>query len=161
MYTGYMTLHYAFVTYNLFHDVLIFDIATAARNVKKFQMGDSQIGALRYLEDMFLLCVGMYDGKILMFDCERQEVRATFTGHKNGVVVDLRWSSFGKYVCSVGDRKVLIWDAFNVEIMQSLDGLTASAVGVEIMDEERKLFVGSIDKTVRIWQSITFELLQG
>ena len=60
-----MTLHYAFVTYNLFHDVLIFDIATAARNVKKFQMGDSQIGALRYLEDMFLLCVGMYDGKIL------------------------------------------------------------------------------------------------
>ena len=108
-----------------------------------------------------MLCVGMYDGNVCMFDVEKGSVRATFTGHKDGVVVDLQWSLIGRYICSVGDRKVLIWDAFNAELIHKLEGLTASAVGVEIADSEKKLFVGSTDKTVRIWQSITFELLQG
>lgn len=129
--------------------------------MKKFQIGDSNISALRYLDDMSVLCIAMYNGDIQMFDYYKHTIRATFTGHKNGIVVDLHWSFFGKYICSVGDRKVLIWDAFNAEVMNSLEGLTAPAVAVCIADTEKKLFVGAVDKTVRIWQSITFELLQG
>jgi WD40 repeat protein len=76
------------------------------------------------------------------------------------VVRALAFSSFGKYICSVGERRALIWAPFNLEVLVHLDGLTASAVSVEVSDEERKLFVALSDKTIRIWHNITFELLQ-
>jgi WD40 repeat protein len=118
------------------------------------------ITSIVYIPELSLIAAGLEDGDIVLIDLQKKIVKDMYTGHNNSTVVSLAWSSMGKYVCSVGERKIIVWDAFNVKTMNQLEGLTASAVLAIVSDKKHKLFIGAVDKSIRIWHNITFELIQ-
>ena len=134
------------------------------KNVMKFRVKNKDtkvwITSIVYIPELSLIAAGLEDGDIILVDIQKRTVKDIYTGHNTSTVVSLAWSSMGKYICSVGERKIIVWDAFNVKTLNQLEGLTASAVLAIVSDRNNKLFIGAVDKSIRVWHNITFELIQ-
>ena len=122
--------------------------------------------------------------KYPLTDAHKLTVERSFNGHGDSLVRSVAWSAAGKYCCSVGNRKMvpfhpskpslkisfdssklllsyqLVWDPYNMELIQSIEGLSAPAVSVSISDSEMHIALSSADKSIKIYHNITFELLQ-
>jgi WD40 repeat protein len=70
------------------------------------------------------------------------------------------WSGVGKYIASGGERELLLWDPFTLEVMTALQGLSGALASVEVSDEFSRIFACTADKALLIWHSQTFEPLQ-
>jgi WD40 repeat protein len=123
---------------------------------------DSWITQMRFLPEADALIVACADGLIYFVDVVRGAAVKEFTGHA-GTKVGVRafsWSAFSKYVVSAADRNVHFWDLFTLETVYKIENLKSPVVCLDVQDEQNKLFAALVNKTIYMWHSITYELLQ-
>ncbi len=118
---------------------------------------------MRYIPEVDSLVTASVDGTIRFVDIGRgMSVSKVFYGHKESSVgvKCFSWSAFSKYIVSAGDRTLLFWDPFTLEVMMTIDNFRSPVVSVDVHDKSNKVFAILSNKTAHIWHNITFELLQ-
>lgn len=121
------------------------------------------ITCIKYINDLNLLLTSCVDGTIAFTDIIRGDAATRiFNGHHSARtgVKTFSYSTFGKYIVSAGDRDLLFWDAYSLEVINRIENLTAPIVAVEVSDHSNKVFAALANKIVYSWHNITYELLQ-
>jgi len=90
------------------------------------------------------------DKRIKIWDYEKEECLATFTGHTDWVLCVIVLSN-RQIVSSSKDKTIRIWDSRTTQCITTLQGHT-QAVRVVIATRDEKLIIsGSKDQTIKIW----------
>ncbi len=120
------------------------------------------ISQMRFIPEVDSLVTASADGTIAFLDVARGTVQKVFEGHRESSIgaKTFGWSAFSKYIVSGGDRTLLFWDPFTLEVIMTIDSFRSPLVAVEVHDPFNKVFAALSNKAVHIWHNITFELLQ-
>lgn len=120
------------------------------------------VSQMRFISEVDSLVTASADGTVAFLDIARGAVTKVFTGHKdsNIGVRAFSWSAFSKYIVSGGDRTLLFWDPFTLEVVMTIDSFRSPIVAVEVHDAFNKVFAALANKTVTVWHNITYEELQ-
>ena len=117
---------------------------------------------MRFITETDALVLACSDGNVYFFDVARGAVIRTFTAHSSSKigVKSFAWSAFGKYVVSGADREIVFWDLFTLETVYKIETLKSPVVYIDVQDEQNKLFAILVNKTIHVWHTITYEVLQ-
>lgn len=122
------------------------------------------INQMKYIAEVDSLVSASVDGTISFLDVMRGTVSKVFTGHQEGGssigVKTFSFSAFSKYIVSGGDRTMLWWDPFTLEVIMKIDTFRSPIVSIEVHDHYNKVFAILSNKTISVWHNITFEVLQ-
>lgn len=116
-----------------------------------------------YVSDISTLVSASSDGSIHFLHISKGlSVLRTFKGHENlsSGVRAMDWSSRGRYMISSGDRKVVVWDPYNLDVLSTLEGFSTPVVSILVTDSMDKVFICTQGKTISVYHNITFEFLQ-
>ncbi len=117
------------------------------------------ITTIKYIDEINYLFTGSTDGKICIIEPVHKTVERTFNGHMNHKVSFINWISILKYVCSAGDRDIIIWDPYTLEVISNLETLSP-IIGLQISNKNKHIMACCNDKSIKIWHSVTLECLQ-
>jgi hypothetical protein len=117
---------------------------------------------MQHVPEVDALVTASADGVVHFFDVMRKNINRSFHGHKDCKtgVRSFAWSAFGKYIVSAGDRQLLLWDAFTLEVLHVFDTFSSPIVSVIVSDSVQNIFVSLSNKTVCLWHHVTYELHQ-
>lgn len=133
-------------------------VSTESRIFSK-QLHKDWITDMKYVADIDKLVVASMDCSVTLYSASDRNVSRTFTGHKSGVRF-VAWSVSGKYICSAGcDRTLIMWDPYTLHVMSRIDGIPSFIVALAINDFAHQVITVLRDKSIRTWDSITYEML--
>ena len=135
-------------------------MSKAVDTLNSMKAHEKWITSVKYLDDLHQIVTSSIDGKINFMDWTKRTAVRTFDGHHCSVKC-FSWSHTGKFICSGGaDRFVLVWDPYTLDIICTLVGHSAPVVDVCVQDISRQLYTVTSDKMIRVWDLVTFELIQ-
>ena len=111
------------------------------------------IGTVAFSPDSRKLVTGGEENTVKVWDVATGRELHTFRGH-NGDVYAVAFSRHddGRWVASGGeDSSVKIWDTRSEKLAHSFRGHTALVSCLTFGPDDRRLYSGSRDKTVRVW----------
>ena len=137
------------------------------RGLHRVKLHDNWVSKLHYLCELGQLLSASLDGKIKFVNIDKMEVTREFKGHNltgSSVHVGVKsfcWAPEQKYICSVGtDRVILMWDPYTLDIMCKLTGLSSPVLEVGIDEKHQQLMASTQKKSIRTWDSVTYEALE-
>jgi WD40 repeat protein len=107
------------------------------------------------------IAIGYSDFSIRIYDIETKDLKNSWIAHKNSVFT-LQYSHDFQYLLSAGrDAQLKVWNCWNHYELANHIPAHLFAINHISMSPDGKLFAtGSMDKSVKLWDSQTFALLK-
>jgi hypothetical protein len=119
------------------------------------------INAVEFSPDGQILASGSSDHNIKLWDVKTEKLLRTFSEHLSATWA-LVFTADGKSIITGQDRNVVLWrNAAGGQIEKlAMLGHTSTVLTVAISADSKKILSGSRDKTIKIWNADTGELLK-
>jgi WD40 repeat protein len=146
------------------------------RTLESFQLSNQALRAVSFSEKRNELAVGASDNSIYLLDSETFELKTTLKNAHSNSVFTLAYSPDSRQLLSGGrDAMLRVWDFENSQSLTPRSALLAPSlspltpkeaahlftVNHIVFSPDGKLFAtASRDKTLKIWDSQTFQLLK-
>jgi WD40 repeat protein len=131
----------------------------ALTNMKRMRAQREGVTVLVYASELNQLIVAGVDGYIKFVNVSKKEINKSFHAHHSAIKC-VAWSWAVKSMCtSALDRSVLVWDPYTFQISTKLEGFPSTIISVMVNERIQQLIVVFEDKTIRTWDSLTFEPL--
>ncbi|MBV7335484.1 WD40 repeat domain-containing protein [Chloroflexi bacterium TSY] len=120
--------------------------------------GNSPDGLIRYSPNGQKILTLNASNSLKIQDSMTGEELLTFPGHIDAVY-SVSYSASGKWLITSGDLTAKIWDAESKRNIQSLSGHRETVRTAAFSPDERLIVTASQDKTAKVWNAKTSELL--
>ncbi|PHN07770.1 hypothetical protein CRP01_04830 [Flavilitoribacter nigricans DSM 23189 = NBRC 102662] len=128
---------------------------------EQFQLAteDEAILSVAYSPTDPQLAVAGTDGIIHIMDLREERELFTLSGD-HGAIRDLAFSPDGTLLLSSGEDAAVLWDYRNRQILHTLEGHSYEIHWVAFSPTESKVFTGSLDGSVNVWDQTSGQLLR-
>jgi WD40 repeat protein len=119
--------------------------------IKPISTSSSKVWAIAFRPDSQILAGGSDDGKIRLWDAEKQKLSRTLNGHLSRIW-SVAFSQDGRLLASgSSDKTVNLWSLSTDKLLYSFKGHRDTVWSTVFVSDERLLASGSEDGTIKIW----------